>query len=33
MKTVLLIDDDLATLEIINECIRPYFRTHIATRG
>ncbi len=33
METILLIDDDLATLEIINECLRPYFRTRIATRG
>jgi CheY-like chemotaxis protein len=33
MKTILLIDDDLATLEVINECLRPHFRTRIATRG
>ncbi len=33
METILLVDDDLATLEIINECLRPYFRTRIATRG
>ncbi|MBL8398265.1 MAG: response regulator [Candidatus Accumulibacter sp.] len=33
METILLVDDDLATLEIINACLRPYFRTRIATRG
>lgn len=33
MKTILLIDDDLATLEVINESLRPHFRTRIATRG
>lgn len=33
METILLVDDDLATLEIMNECLRPYFRTRIATRG
>ena len=33
MKTILLIDDDPATLEVINECLRHHFRTRIATRG
>jgi DNA-binding response OmpR family regulator len=33
MKTILLIDDDPATLEVINESLRPHFRTRIATRG
>jgi len=33
MTTILLIDDDPATLEVINECLLPHFRTRIATRG
>ena len=33
MKTILMIDDDLATLEVINESLRSHFRTRIATRG
>jgi putative two-component system response regulator len=33
MKTILLIDDDPTTLDVLNESLRPHFRTRIATRG
>ena len=33
MSLILLIDDDPATLEVINDCLRPQFQTRIATRG
>ncbi|KFB67342.1 HD domain-containing phosphohydrolase [Candidatus Accumulibacter vicinus] len=33
MTTILLIDDDPATLEVINASLLPHFRTRIATRG
>ena len=32
-KTILLIDDDPAVLEALNECLRPLYQTRIATRG
>jgi len=32
-QTILLVDDDLAVLEVINACLRPHYRTRIATRG
>lgn len=32
-KTILLIDDDAAVLEALNECLRPLYQTRIATRG
>lgn len=32
-KTILLIDDDPLVLEVLNECLRPHYRTRIATRG
>jgi putative two-component system response regulator len=32
-KIILLIDDDPAVLEALNECLRPYYQTRIATRG
>ncbi len=32
-KTILLIDDDPAVLEVLNQCLRPHYRTRIATRG
>lgn len=32
-KTILLIDDDPAVLETLNECLRPHYQTRIATRG
>ncbi|MES2149206.1 MAG: HD domain-containing phosphohydrolase [Pseudomonadota bacterium] len=33
MKTILLIDDDPATLEVINGCLLPHYGTRIATRA
>jgi putative two-component system response regulator len=33
MKTILLIDDDPGTLDIINTCLLSHYRTRIATRG
>ena len=32
-KTILLIDDDPAVLEALNECLRPHYQTRLATRG
>ncbi len=32
-KIILLIDDDPAVLEALNECLRPHYQTRIATRG
>jgi len=32
-KIILLIDDDPAVLEVLNQCLRPHYRTRIATRG
>ena len=32
-KTILLIDDDPAVLETLNECLRPHYQTRIGTRG
>ena len=32
-KIILLIDDDPAALEALNECLRPHYQTRIATRG
>ena len=32
-KTILLIDDDPAVLETLNECLRPLYQTRIAARG
>jgi putative two-component system response regulator len=32
-KTILLVDDDPAVLEALNECLRPTYHTRIATRG
>ena len=32
-KIILLIDDDPAVLETLNECLRPHYQTRIATRG
>jgi putative two-component system response regulator len=32
-KIILLIDDDPAVLEVLNECLRPLYQTRIATRG
>jgi putative two-component system response regulator len=32
-KIILLIDDDAAVLETLNECLRPHYQTRIATRG
>jgi putative two-component system response regulator len=33
MKTILLIDDDPTTLEVINACLLSQYQTRIATRG
>ncbi len=32
-KIILLVDDDPAVLEALNECLRPHYQTRIATRG
>ena len=32
-KIILLIDDDAAVLETLNECLRPHYQTRIATLG
>jgi putative two-component system response regulator len=32
-KLILLVDDDPAVLEALNECLRPHYQTRIATRG
>lgn len=32
-RTILLVDDDPVVLEVINECLLPYYQTRIATRG
>jgi putative two-component system response regulator len=32
-KIILLIDDDPAVLEALNECLRPHYQTRLATRG
>jgi putative two-component system response regulator len=32
-KIILLVDDDPAILETLNECLRPTYQTRIATRG
>jgi putative two-component system response regulator len=32
-KLILLIDDDPAVLETLNECLRPHYQTRIGTRG
>lgn len=32
-KIILLVDDDPAVLETLNECLQPHYQTRIATRG
>jgi putative two-component system response regulator len=32
-RNILLVDDDPVVLEVINECLQPYYQTRIAMRG